>query len=148
MAKRQRTLSQSSSSVRRSGAFRRGPTSTIATSVPDIKPQGLGQRIAVDFNVPQTVITFGGPGIHRKDPDFFAAYVVNHILGGGSFSSRLYHEVREKRGLAYSVGILLHAYDHAGLVVDEEDADRFCPGAHRTSGTCMTEKNSPSWRIA
>ena len=47
--------------------------------------------------------TFGGPGIARKDPDFMAAYIVNHILGGGSFSSRLYREVREKRGLAYGV---------------------------------------------
>ena len=48
-------------------------------------------------------MNFGGPGIARSDPDFIAAYIVNHILGGGSFSSRLYREVREKRGLAYGV---------------------------------------------
>ena len=48
-------------------------------------------------------MNFGGPGIARSDPDFMAAYIVNHILGGGSFSSRLYREVREKRGLAYGV---------------------------------------------
>jgi zinc protease len=55
-------------------------------------------------DVPQTVILFGGPGIARNDPDFMAAYVVNHILGGGTLStSRLYKEVREKRGLVYSV---------------------------------------------
>src|SRR6185312_10339383 len=51
----------------------------------------------------QAVVTFGGNGIERHDPDFMAAYIVNHILGGGSFSSRLYREVREKRGLAYGV---------------------------------------------
>ena len=45
----------------------------------------------------------GGLGVARKDPDFMAAYLVNHILGGGSFTSRLYDEVREKRGLVYGV---------------------------------------------
>ena len=52
-------------------------------------------------NVPQSVVMFGGAGLPRNDPDFMAAFIVNHILGGGSFTSRLYHEVREKRGLAY-----------------------------------------------
>ena len=49
--------------------------------------------------MPQSVVTFGGKGIARSDPDFMAAYIVNHILGGGDFTSRLYREVREKRGL-------------------------------------------------
>ncbi len=64
-----------------------------------------------ELPVPQTVIRFGGPGIGRKDPDFIAAYIMNHILGGGSFSSRLYQEVREKRGLAYSVYTYLAPLD-------------------------------------
>jgi zinc protease len=71
--------------------------------VSTVTPHGLGQRLLVKLDVPQTVVTFGGRGIARKDPDFMAAYIVNHILGGGTFSSRLYQEVREKRGLAYSV---------------------------------------------
>jgi len=71
--------------------------------VPVVEPQGLGQRIVVNLDVPQTVITFGRPGVFRKDPDFMAAYVLDHILGGGTFSSRLYTEVREKRGLAYGI---------------------------------------------
>jgi len=66
-------------------------------------PRGLGRRIVINLDVPQAVVTFGGVGIARRDPDFYAAYVVNHILGGGSFTSRLYQEVREKRGLAYGV---------------------------------------------
>jgi len=78
-------------------------------------PQGLGRRIDIDLDVPQTVIDFGGAGIARNDPDFFAAYIVNDILGGGSFSSRLYHEVRQKRGLVYSVGDSLLWYNHTAV---------------------------------
>ncbi len=56
-----------------------------------------------ELGVPQSVAIFGMPGIYRDDPDFVAAYVMNHILGGGGFESRLMEEVREKRGLAYGV---------------------------------------------
>ena len=80
-----------------------------------VSPQGLGKRIVIKLDVPQAVVTFGGLGIARKDPDFMAAYIVNHILGGGSFSSRLYQEVREKRGLAYSVYDSLVWLNHAAL---------------------------------
>lgn len=79
------------------------PAKGELTPVPQANLQGLGQRIVVDLDVPQAVITFGRRGVFRQDPDFMAAYVVNYILGGGTFSSRLYREVREKRGLAYSI---------------------------------------------
>ncbi|MEX0753210.1 MAG: pitrilysin family protein [Xanthobacteraceae bacterium] len=79
------------------------PAKADLRPVPAADPQGLGQRIVVDLDVPQAVVTFGRLGIARKDPDFMAAYIVNYILGGGSFSSRLYREVREKRGLAYGI---------------------------------------------
>ena len=91
------------------------PAQPDLTPVATVAPQGLGQRIMVKLDVPQTVITFGGSGIARKDPDFMAAYIVNQILGGGTFSSRLYREVREKRGLAYSVNDDLVLLDHAAL---------------------------------
>jgi zinc protease len=78
-------------------------------------PQGIGRRIVISLDVPQAVVEFGGAGIPRKDPDFMAAYLVNHILGGGSMSSRLYQEVREKRGLAYSVSDSLLWFDHTAL---------------------------------
>nr|WP_321445256.1 pitrilysin family protein [uncultured Cohaesibacter sp.] len=71
--------------------------------------------VEVPFDVPQTTIRFGAQGIDRKDPDFFPAFLVNHILGGGSFSSRLYNEVREKRGLAYGVYSYLVDLDHMSL---------------------------------
>ena len=83
--------------------------------VANVEIKGLGQRIVVKLDVPQAVMTFGGPGVARNDPDFMAAYVVNHILGGGSFSSRLYQEVREKRGLAYSVYDTLVWLNHSAL---------------------------------
>jgi zinc protease len=93
------------------------PAKAQLTPVPDAKVSGLGGRTLVDLNVPQAVVTFGGPGIARKDPDFMAAYIVNHILGGGSFSSRLYREVREVRGLAYGVHTGLMWFDHATALV-------------------------------
>jgi zinc protease len=98
-------------------AFGGLPEKNDLVPVKDVAPAGLGRRIVVDVNVPQAVITFGGPGIARKDPDFMAAYIVNHILGGGTFSSRLYREVREKRGLAYGVSQSLVWFSHAALLI-------------------------------
>jgi zinc protease len=85
--------------------------------IANVAPRGLGRRIEVSLDVPQTVVDFGGPGIPRQDPDFMAAYLINHILGGGSTDSRLYQEVREKRGLAYSVSDNLLWLDHAAVML-------------------------------
>ena len=93
------------------------PAQPELTPVPDMLMQGLGRRIVVPLDVPQAVVTFGTRGIGRGDPDFMAAYIVNHILGGGAFSSRLYQEVREKRGLAYGVSDSLTWLDHAALLI-------------------------------
>jgi zinc protease len=79
-------------------------------------PQGLGRAIRIDLDVPQTVVQFGGAGLLRKDPDFVAGVLVNHVLSGGSLTSRLYREVREKRGLAYSVSTTLVPFAHAGVL--------------------------------
>ena len=91
------------------------PATAELSPIPPAIPQGLGRRISVDLDVPQTVINFGGAGIGRNDPDFWGAYVVNTILGGGTFSSRLYREVREKRGLVYSVYDSLLWLDRAAV---------------------------------
>jgi zinc protease len=98
-------------------AFAGLPARGELTPVADIAPQGNGENDIVEMDVPQTVITFGGVGLKRSDPDFIPAYVLNHILGGGSFSSRLYREIREKRGLAYSVYSALSPMRHAGLFI-------------------------------
>lgn len=80
-------------------------------------PKPTGRVTVIDKDIVQSAIAFGHGGLKRDDPDFYAALVMNHILGGGSFTSRLYQEVREKRGLAYSVGTGLYALDGAGLLV-------------------------------
>ncbi len=98
-------------------AFASLPAKNDLKPVEATSPQGLGRRIVTQIDVPQAVVTFGGNGIERNDPDFMAAYIVNHILGGGSFSSRLYREVREKRGLAYGVSESLAWFDHAALIL-------------------------------
>ena len=82
-------------------------------TIPDTQLQGLGERVVSKLAVPQSTLALGRPGLARKDPDFMAAYVVNHILGGGSFTSRLWTEVREKRGLAYSVWSQMGTGRHA-----------------------------------
>ncbi len=93
------------------------PEKPDLSPIENVTPQGVGRRVDVSLDVPQTVVDFGGPGIARRDPDFMAAYIVNHILGGGSISSRLYQEVREKRGLVYSVSDNLVWLDHAALFI-------------------------------
>src|ERR1700688_4200621 len=93
------------------------PAKASLTPVPDVEAAKPPQRAFIPLDVPQTVVVFGGPGFKRHDPNFMAAYIVNHILGGGTLSSRLYKEVREKRGLAYSVYESLLWMDHSALFV-------------------------------
>ncbi|GAA6211076.1 pitrilysin family protein [Hyphomicrobiales bacterium 4NK60-0047b] len=71
----------------------------------------------VTMNVPQSVVQFGHQGIKRDDKDFIPAYILNYIMGGGGFASRLMEEVREKRGLAYSVYSYLYPLKHSALVL-------------------------------
>ncbi len=98
-------------------AFASLPAKGDLKPIADASPAGLGRRIVIKLDVPQAVVSFGGQGIARSDPDFMAAYIVNHILGGGSFSSRLYKEVREKRGLAYGVSDSLVWFKRASVVL-------------------------------
>ena len=77
---------------------------------------GGNQRV-IDMGVPQSVAVFGLGAMPRKDPDFMAAFVVNHILGGGGFSAKLMEEVREKRGLAYSVYTYIQPDRYTSILV-------------------------------
>jgi zinc protease len=77
----------------------------------------MGGVTVIDYATPQTVVTFGHQGIKRNDPDFFAAFLINEVLGGGRFSSRLMTEVREKRGLTYGISTYLAPMDHAELIM-------------------------------
>jgi zinc protease len=91
------------------------PASTEIGAVPETVPQGIGVLQVVEKSIPQSRVMFGGPGLKRDDPDWYAAYVLNYVLGGGGFASRLNEEVREKRGLAYSVYSYLYPLDHAAI---------------------------------
>ena len=91
------------------------PAEGDATTVPEVELQVGGAIEVVDFDVPQSRIIFGSPGILRNDPDWYAAYLMNYILGGGSLTSRLGLEVRERRGLAYGISSYLLPLDRAGL---------------------------------
>jgi len=93
-------------------AFGDLPATSAPFALATMEPQG-GQTIVERRDVPQSQVMFGEAGIPRGDPDYYAAYVVNHVLGGGGFTSLLTEEVREKRGLAYSVFTYLYPLDHA-----------------------------------
>ena len=95
-------------------AFGRLPAQASGAPIPETAPKGGGTTV-VRKPIPQSVVNFGLAGPKRRDPDWYAAYVLNYILGGGGFKSRLTEEVREKRGLAYSVYAYLQPMDHAGL---------------------------------
>ncbi len=91
------------------------PEKANLAEVDQTGPKPTQKLTIVEMDVPQSVVQFGMPGLARKDPDFMTAYVMNHILGGGGFSSRLTEQVREKRGLAYSVYSYLQPYRKAAL---------------------------------
>jgi zinc protease len=91
------------------------PETPELTDIKATAPAGLGEVKISDLDIPQSTIRFGMTGLLRKDDDFIPATVMNHILGGGSFTSRIWQEVREKRGLAYSVSTGLYPYARAGM---------------------------------
>ena len=95
-------------------AFGDLPDEPSLTPVAQIEPAS-GLTVNETLATPQTSIRFGGPGLMREDPDFIPAFVMNHILGGGTFSSWLFAEVREKRGLAYSVYSYMAPYEHTAI---------------------------------
>lgn len=84
-------------------AFGSLPAKGKPQPVPASAPKLPGGIVVERFDTPQSVAVFGQPGLPRRHPDYYAAYILNHIMGGGGFTSRLYREIREKRGLAYSV---------------------------------------------
>ncbi|HWB44794.1 MAG TPA: pitrilysin family protein [Hyphomicrobiaceae bacterium] len=90
------------------------PAKARLTPVPDTQPMAVAEKV-IDMGVPQSVAQFGVGAMQRKDKDFVPAFVLANIVGGGSMSSRLWEEVREKRGLAYSVYAGLQPFRHASI---------------------------------
>ena len=94
-------------------------TSTTAKLIPDtvLELRNAGKLTWAKQDIPQSQIAFLHSGIGRDDPDFFTAHVLNYIVGGSVFSSRLGLELREKRGLAYSVNSGLYPLKHIPLML-------------------------------
>src|SRR5258705_9381291 len=86
------------------------PAGTPAALPPDWQPPTRPHTIVVERPVPQSTALMALPAISRDDPDWYVALVLNHILGGGGQQSRLFTEVREKRGLAYGASSGLRSY--------------------------------------
>lgn len=93
------------------------PASGRPLAVADVAPATGGQVKIVPTGSPQSAIIFGQRGVSRDDPDYYAASVLSQVLGASPFTSRLYEEVREKRGLVYSVYARLTPLDHSSLIL-------------------------------
>ena len=93
------------------------PAKANLAPIPPVQVSSKAVQSVTQMNVPQSVAVFGHAGPLRKDPDFMAAFVVNYIMGGGGFNSRLMEQVREKRGLAYSVYTYLSTYERSGVLL-------------------------------
>ena len=98
-------------------AFGGLPAIGAETPVAETRPAENGGVLITRQAVPQSAVTFGQVGPKRDDPDWYAARLVNDVLGGGGFRGRLMREIREKRGLAYGVSTELVSFRHAGLIL-------------------------------
>jgi len=92
------------------------PETADPITVPEVQAHASGQTTVIRKAIPQSVVLFAQQGLKRSDPDWYAAYVMNYILGGGGFSARLMTEIRVKRGLTYGVSSGLAPYAHGGLI--------------------------------
>ena len=92
------------------------PATGAPLETTEVSPR-TAQTVVVDMDVPQASIVFGLPSLKRDDPDFYTMNLLNKALGGGGLNTRLFEEVRKKRGLAYSASTFLYTLDHAGLLM-------------------------------
>ncbi|KQM80296.1 pitrilysin family protein [Xylophilus sp. Leaf220] len=95
------------------GRLPAGPCTPLP-AVAEVQPLAAPQDIRIPFDSAQAHVYIGQPGFRRADPDYFALTVGNYILGGGGFVSRLTEQVREQRGLSYSVQSWFEPALHAG----------------------------------
>lgn len=88
-----------------------------SASIASVIPVLPGSIFVEEMDIPQSAVVFLQPGIERKDPDFYAAYLMMKILGDGVFDSKLWNEVREKQGLAYSINASLSWNSHTTYIL-------------------------------
>ncbi len=107
-------------------------------------PAGKKETILVDKDLTQANIILGHRGVSREDPDYYAVSVMNYILGGGGFSSRLMQTVRDKMGLAYDIRSVFVPYKEGGLFevsvqTKSESADTVIGVIHEQLNKIRTE---------
>jgi zinc protease len=95
--------------------FGKLPAKAKLSAIAPTQPASAEKLKVIEMAVPQSVARFGLPAFPRKDKDFIPAFVLNTVLGGGAMSSRLWEEVREKRGLAYSVHTNIQPYKQTSV---------------------------------
>ena len=113
-------------------------------AVPEVATLSTAKEERIPFDSAQAHVLIGQPGFKRDDPDFFALTVGNYILGGGGFVSRLYAEVREKRGLSYSVYSYFSPGLHAGAPRRPRPAPRSLLASGSGSGSPAPRPSAPS----
>lgn len=100
-----------------------GELPVTGAALPGPAPWNLTPGVTViDFPSPQSLVHFGQQGMRQDDPDFYAAYILNDVLGGGRFNSRLMTELRDKRGLTYGVGTFFANLAHADMLLGQFSA--------------------------
>ncbi|MBO4644254.1 MAG: insulinase family protein [Alphaproteobacteria bacterium] len=99
------------------------PEKSYVKQAPAITPELSNRTDVLSMDVPQSAVLFGHKGIARDDPDFYAALLVNYSFGGGSFASRLFKEVREKNGLAYSIDTFLNTNRLSPMIMGSVGSD-------------------------
>ena len=82
--------------------------------LPPVSPLARPATSMVPHHAAQAHILIGAPGLSRRDPDYIALFVGNFVLGGGGFTSRIYDEIRQKRGLAYSASSYFYPLQREG----------------------------------
>jgi zinc protease len=95
------------------------PEKAIPLAIEDVKLEHLGEEKLVTMDIPQSFIYYLQPGISHSDPDFIPATLMARILGSGAWESRLWNEVREKRGLAYHLDLGMHNHDHVHILLGQ-----------------------------
>ncbi|WP_207478073.1 M16 family metallopeptidase [Arenibaculum pallidiluteum] len=93
------------------------PAQAAPLEIGEVVPSTAGETLVVERPTAQSIVLMGQPGLKRRDPDWFAASLMNYVLGGGSFSSRLMNEIREKRGLTYGVYSYLLPFENTALMM-------------------------------
>jgi zinc protease len=92
------------------------PAHAGPVALPEASPPRQGGVAVLERDLEQSVVVFGETGLKRRDPDYYAAALLDDIMGGGNFASRLQRSLREQRGLVYSIDTGLYTLDHAGLL--------------------------------